>query len=241
LSPDELEKLRQFVAELIQSFAPPCQALEFVFPGNINPDTWKAIAQAHCYGWHWISGHAYRQDKPPAPSKPTPMKRYFSSLMKVFPEQAQRLQQVITASEAPHPDLAQRLTKMPSFEKLFRDRRWVSPTEAFLGTGGLAVFCVEDPDRFFREAAAASGQAGSMASQGMSFVIPLFTKESFMSASRETLRRWFDLFHIYLVEYRYSEGLLIASRHDLSEKVRPFQFQLSQSEHGPNEERLSDA
>ena len=217
LSREELECLHQLVSDIKEAAAPQADSLEFAFPGNVNPDTWKATMQKHCYGWRWVTGLAFRQEKLRAPStKPSPMQRYFSSLSRAFPEHSQKLQQAIKASETPRGDPVHHLTKTSGFETLFRNRRWVSPTEALLGTGGFCLFCVSNREAFFRHAAQITGQAGSMSTQGVSFLIPVLTRESFLTASQETLYSWFGLFELYLLEYQYSEGLLIASRRDLT-------------------------
>jgi hypothetical protein len=220
MSPEELAKIRALIVGLQAHVSPPAQTLHFAFPGNINPDAWKAITRAHAPGWEWSTGYAYRMDQLPAPAKPTASKRYLSSLMKAFPEQAQKLSQAIADSEGSRPDLTHRFAKTSSYERLFRDRPWVSPAEVLAGTGGFAMFCVNDVDTFFCDAAVLTGRAGSMSTQGMSFLIPVFTKDALAIASRETLRAWFDLFELYAVEYGYSQGLLIASRSDLSALVK---------------------
>jgi hypothetical protein len=228
LTPEERGYLLETIEEAKQIAAHGNETLEFAFPGNINPDTWKAAVSKHCYGWRWTNGLAYRQEKrPEEPSaKPSPMKRYFASLSKAFPEQASRLQEAMKASEGPRADPAHLLKKTPGYENLFRNRPWVSPTEALLGTGGLSVFCVADTQRFFDEAGLVTGQKENIATRGASFLLPVFTRQSFMMASRDTLRQWFGLFNLYLLEYVYAEGLLIASPTDLSHTVQAFEDKL---------------
>ena len=126
------------------------------------------------------------------------------------------------AAEGPRADPVQWLKKTPGYENLFRNRPWISPTQALLGTGGLGVFCVSDAQQFFENAALITGQTDNVAARGVSFLLPVFTRNSFATASRETLRRWFGLFNLYLLEYIYQEGLLIASRTDLSLLVENF-------------------
>jgi hypothetical protein len=87
------------------------------------------------------------------------------------------------------------------------------------------MFCVNDLETFYPAASALTGRAGSMSAGGMSFLIPLFTKDAVSNAPREKLREWFQLFELYVVEFGYSNGLLIASRHDFSAVVRNFEAQ----------------
>jgi hypothetical protein len=221
LTAQELAKLRALVGQIVASVAPPAEPQYFVFPGNINPDTWRAVSSAHAVGWQWTTGHSFSMDRPATPKEPGNYKRHLSSLMKAFPSEAQKLQQALADSEAPRGVLTHRLTKTQGYEILFRDRPWVSPIEAFLGTGGFATFCVKDPGAFFSTAAALTGRSGSMSTRGLAFLIPIFTREALAAATRETLRRWFSLFDLYIAEYGYSRGLLVASHQDFSALLEP--------------------
>ncbi len=215
MSAEELAKVRSMVAAIEAAVVPPARTLHFAYPGNINPGTWKAVTRAHGVGWLWHSGQSYRMDRSAAQARPKVSQRYLASLSKAFPEQAQKLREALAESEGPRPELTHRLAKTASYDKLFPGRPWVSPAEALVGTGGFAMFCVADTDAFIRDAAALTGRAGSMGAQGASFVIPVFTRSALGAAPRETLRAWFRMFELYILEYGYGEGLLIASRHDL--------------------------
>jgi hypothetical protein len=51
--------------------------------------------------------------------------------------------------------------------------------------------------------------------EGLAFVLPRLGTQDFLSQLEEDVRKWFEVFDIYIRESLEDEGFVIASKHDL--------------------------
>ncbi|AEU36269.1 hypothetical protein [Granulicella mallensis] len=56
---------------------------------------------------------------------------------------------------------------------------------------------------------------GAVGFEGLAFILPRLTTQDFLSQLEEDVRKWFDVFDIYIRESPEDEGFVIASKHDL--------------------------
>jgi len=203
----ELARLRSFVGRMVTSLveARALQASYFVQVAKIEKQPWRDLLSQNARFWKIRTGLGCRPGRP-LPRVPT-LKDIATLRRPVLPEMVYEI--------LPDPDIRHFL--LPGEEI-------PSVTDVYLGCGGCGVFLVADGDVFTREAKAVfGGKLDEMFDRFFECFVPLFGLKDFTSASRETVRLWFDLFEIYIGEVQDEPGLLIASRQPIAKPLADLQ------------------
>jgi hypothetical protein len=201
----ELVRLRQFVQQLVatlsstKSLAPQY----FVQMRRVDKEPWSDLMSANSQFWRVRIGLGI-QPRKPLPGPPT-------------------IKDILSMKAFVLPDLVYKIDENPNIHTFLPDCEIPSPTNVYLGCGGVEVFLVANPADFLTEARRVFAEKLNPSYAGLEFCIPLLGLQDFVCASRDNIRLWFGLFEVVIAEVRDEPGLLIASREPIAQPLADLQ------------------
>jgi hypothetical protein len=230
LAPDDLRRHRELLNTLITELqqAEGLHAMYLLHPLRIQPELWREQNRKFAICWEWEVGQSVRLTETSVEPENPQAQKFFGTLAKIFPDELGHLPQSTVSSRNKNAEISHLLRRNEDFDKMFPRRRWFSPLEVFLGSGGCGVFLVRDPEAFHKMGKAVTILKADPGLGSLEYAVPRFSLQDFCNASREELETWMQLFELYITEEPDEPGILLASRRDLSSSIERIRTSLSQ-------------
>jgi len=197
----DLVRLKGFLNQLITGIADKyrLEPKYFVQTKYVTVGEWPEMLSKHSSNWTLQTGLGMRPDR-------------------------QLLFGVFTNSPRPSPaDLVYHISKDEHFERFFPDRKWLSASDVYLGSGGVIICMASDGEKFLERTRQFYLTRVPSAYQDLDFYLPIIDMDDFGKVSENLTKVWFGFFDVYITETISDPGILIASRHNLDDLLAGFQ------------------
>ncbi|HKX30872.1 MAG TPA: hypothetical protein VJ302_24495 [Blastocatellia bacterium] len=196
-------ELKKFLNQLIAGIAGAYRTRpEYFAHTEAVTGEWREVLTKNASYWEVQTGLGLRPDR-----SPTPMPKPGEINMELF-------MRGVTPPMGEE-ELIYHFDKDRYFDRLFPDRTWPSPLDAYLGCGGVMVCLVPEGRNFLDRSRQLWAAELNLEPQDHRFYVPILDFAAFEQGPADLLERWFELFDVYLMETQTDPGVLVASRYNL--------------------------